>query len=441
VKSSSLFLASAAAVLVLYFVRGAPRDGTARGHAGILLLSSNYTTPPVCAATHIGVVPECPAVPSACPTATLHPSPSPVEDSTWARRVRYRHFDGHSEDYVGHCDIAQVGIRPVPSPDQFSSCPAPEFATVESSGWSSLTDRLLAVPCTFRGSLVQKRHYFNIPSENASVYIVYAQAGPQGETPAARSTRQGLTRWTLQRLRSQFGDSVEITVVDLFEDVIDENASFGRGVVNTVIASTQAEGQDWGMYQEGLHAAWHRLGAFEWVIVMNDLMVGPVGSFPSILRNAAAGADMYITSSWPGCCVRGFFVGFRRPLVATEAWQNYWQRIHFPCQKIGPMFQGEGALARPPLLWKNCVASTTHPVSSNDDLAKLLAVKTPFLYRKGLVRGFPIPGMPDSVADVPAMVTFLETLSVPTTVTSCDLRRRRLNCGTVVNGSVIDLGE
>ena len=144
------------------------------------------------------------------------------------------------------------------------------------------------------------------------------------------------------------------------------------------------------MYQEGLQAAWHRLAQFEWVIVMNDVMVGPLAPLEQYLSRAAArGAGVFLTSNWGGCCMRGFFVAFSRARVASESFRHFWQRASFPCGKLGPMFVGEASLSQAPLWWgRSCATATQHPLSKTDDLATMVASGSPFVYRAGLVRAF-----------------------------------------------------
>ena len=62
----------------------------------------------------------------------------------------------------------------------------------------------------------------NTPSPSASVFIAFVQAQPLDEPAATRRTRQALTCWTLTRLRAQFGDALELTVVELFDVALDE---------------------------------------------------------------------------------------------------------------------------------------------------------------------------------------------------------------------------
>jgi hypothetical protein len=84
------------------------------------------------------------------------------------------------------------------------------------------------------------------------------------------------------------------------------------------------------MYQEGLQAAMHRIDAFDWALVLNDQMVGPVAHLPDALA-LAEGAGLWVASAMKPCCVRGFAMGFSRALMATRSWRDYWERMAWPC--------------------------------------------------------------------------------------------------------------
>ena len=186
-------------------------------------------------------------------------------------------------------------------------------------------------------------------------------------------------------------------------------ALFGRGTVNSVVSGVRSQGQDWAMYQEGLQAAWHRLDAFEWVVVMNDVMVGPLAPLERYLALAQAqGAGVYVASNWGGCCMRGFFLAFSRAHVASESFRHFWQRASFPCGKLGAMFVGESSLSQAPLWWgRSCATSTQHPLSKTDELAVMVSSRSPFLYRAGLVRAF-TRAEDGNVTDLAALVAFLD---------------------------------
>jgi len=397
--------------------------------------SAEYCSAAVLAAASAATA-ACPAAPLCAPALASVPNGTAalakndgadLVSTQWQRRVAFRSWDGVDPTSPLLCRNAQASILPR-SPTIFDRCPGdPNYGGVGTPGWTTLLPKLLGVACLYSpGSPSERRYFWALPSPAASVFIAFVQAQPVGETLAARKVRKALTRFTLSRLREQFGDTLELMVVELFDVELDEERDFGLGVVNMASSHLNFEGQDWAMYQLGINSVAHRLAQFRWVIVMNDQMVGPFASLPGELA-AAESADMYITSSLPGCCIRGFFIAFRSSLVATPGWRTYWERVAFPCEKLGPMFLGEGALNKEPLFWTNCMTSTLHPLSSTNSLATMTATSSPFLYRKGLVAAFPPQGGDGSekIADADALFSFIKNYSVNVHVEPCKLRRRR----------------
>jgi hypothetical protein len=336
-----------------------------------------------------------------------------TQTSDWARSIFSRPWDGFEEKNTSSCKNIHKKILPS-ALDISSSCHDPKFS-VDSSSWQPLMNQLLSTPCIYFGTSSQRRYIWNLPSQDSDVFLVFAQAQPPNELPHIKSARKFLSKWTLTKLREQFGNKIEITVVNMFDDFLDEERDFGRGVVNTAISHLNIEGVDFGMYQEGLQSAMHRIHQFKWVIVMNDQMVGPFANLSHIL-SLSASSDLYVASSWGGCCIRGFFIAYSQKLVSTPLWKTYWERIAFPCGKLGAMFLGEGAMSRPPLLWSNCMTSTTHPLSSGDSLETMKSTHSPFLYRKGLVSAF--------VENMESLTMFLSTYSVIPRVENCRVRWR-----------------
>ena len=315
------------------------------------------------------------------------------------------------------CSEVQSKLVPK-SETPFSECTDPNFDVNHKKNYEDLLAKLLETPCYYAGSQMARSHLLSTPSPNSSVYLVFAMAHHPTESVEMRNVRLELASWSLRQFRSQFGSSIEITVVELFETetTLDIDSRFGNGTVNFAILGTNAAGQDWGMYQEGINAVWHRREQFDWIIVMNDVMVGPTTSFPEILRQVDnTDADIFVTSNWGGCCIRGFFVGFPRRTIATDTWQRYWQRVAFPCNKIGPMYLGEGVLTRYPVGWTRCQCSTNHPLSSNDDLGTQIGTNSGFLYRKGLVAAF----KNDEQINTTALFDFIQTRQIRPHVEPC----------------------
>ena len=374
-------------------------------------------------------------------------SPPPPRDKLeWQALVERRTWEDTPQDDPSLRTNAQRGIAPQPD-EPFTLCKnSPAFSSYDSPAWSGLTAKLLAANCSYSGSRHARRSTLTLPHRNASVYIVYVMSAPfvntgvgpllppPYESYGQRAVRRALVRHTLAELRRQFGEeALELTVVQLDDGPLDEERDFGgAGVVNTLITATWREGQDWGMYQDGLHVAWDRLGLFEWALVMNDQMIGPVAHLPDTLALASqAGAAMWVTSSMRGCCVRGFALGFSRGLMATESWRTYWERIAFPCGKWGPMNLGETGVTLYMgwhHLFGGCVASSAGTIGKGFDLAlqRKEAPTTAFIYRWGIEKEF-IPNLGRNTTEAgaaPGIATallWLQSTRVAAVVEDCSV--------------------
>ena len=136
------------------------------------------------------------------------------------------------------------------------------------------------------------------------------------------------------------------------------------------------------MYQLGLMYIYNRWSQFEWMIIMNDQMVGPFyDNYKQYLDETVnLGSNNWLTSVWGGCCVRSFIVAYHKSLIATKLFHNYWNRMHFACEKLGAMFMGEGLHGK--LGWKNCQTVTNIPIGKNMNLQRQIDLYTPFIYRE-----------------------------------------------------------
>lgn len=222
---------------------------------------------------------------------------------------------------------------------------------------------------------------------------------PPFENPGQREVRRGIIRSTLKRLRAQFGpDALELIVVQVDDAPLDEELDFGgKGVVNTLITDTWREGQDFAAYQDGLQYGWDRLHEFDWVLVLNDQMSGPVAFLPDTLALAtAAKAALWATVSDPDSnALRGYCAGFSRDLVATPSWRVFFERMYWPCGKMGPMMLGEGGMTQMKVtawhrLFGGCAASAPHVIGKGWTLAQHAQVtpNTAFIYRWALEHEF-----------------------------------------------------
>ena len=395
---------------------------------------------------------------TATPTASGSPtlSPTPAVDAgaaAWLRNVTFRHWHGPADvaKEMGTCENVLRDFWPKPD-SKYSNCDTFFGGNPSVDSFRPFVTRMYATPCTYRGSHTATTELLAVPSRSARVYVVYATSAPvinthQGtvrekpyESVGARKMRIALRAWSLRTLREQFGDAIEITVVQFDDEVDDEDSYGGPGVVNTLIRGTLSEGQDWAMFQEGLQAAWHRLDAFEWVLIVNDQLTGPVAFLPDVLDLASeSGAGLYVASSWKNCCIRGFMVGFHKKLVATESWRTYWERMSWPCAKLGPMYMGEeGATRLPQTQWQwhgGCATSTTSPIGKGHSLAKQRreAPHSPFIYRWALeMEWLRDAAMSDAAVDaaVETALAWLDATRVDAHVTDCGLGNRGNGVGT-----------
>ena len=381
-----------------------------------------------------------------CPPLASAPVPPPrasEEDAAWRSRVEHAAWASIDPASPQLCINAQRGIVPAPdAPFGFCSQNTAGFSN-PMGPWQTLISDLMAVNCTYSATPSQQRLTATLPSRNASVYIVYVMSAPfvadkllppPYESFGSHAVRLALINSTLNRLRQQFGDALELTVVQLDDAHIDPARDFGVGVINTLLSATWREGQDWAGYQDGLHVAWDRLDAFEWVLVLNDQMVGPVAHLPDTLALAtSAGAAMWATSAMPGgVAVRGFAVGYSRALVNASSWRLYWERIAFPCAKMGPMMMGESLTMHPQLQWHHlfggCAASAAAAIGKGFSLErqKAEAPNSAFLYRWGIEnKFFPELGRLSTKASVApglaAALQWLENTHIDAVIEDCRL--------------------
>lgn len=249
--------------------------------------------------------------------------------------------------------------------------------------WHGYLKQLLSAECMYTGSPHAIFTYQAIPPAHATVLLVFVQADVPHEDPNSYLVRTRLNNFTLNRFREQFGDAIEITVVEMY------TLRYSRHhypVANTIISNFSDVGQDWGMYQQGIMASFHRLDQYRVIIVMNEQMVGPFVNFKPMLKQALSKHDMYVASHWAGCCIRGFFIAFGHRSIQSEQFRRYWTRVRFPCGKLGPMVLGEGLLGHGPVkpATQSCVTSTNTAIGKGMLLAQQKVLGAPFLYRWGI---------------------------------------------------------
>jgi hypothetical protein len=287
-------------------------------------------------------------------------SPTKQPPSAWESLVSFHPWLGTELDDPDACSIKHLSFMPEQD-GRFQLCSNNKqgFSGFDYGPWGDLLQKELNTFCVYHRQSHERHKLLTLPSPNATVYFVYVTSTilsfrriedqPSGpvedrEWPALKASRWFHLNWTLSRLRHQFGGSIEITLVTMDEEEPIEGVHISPGVVNTLVWNVMDEGQDWRLYQVGLHEAWHRLHRFSWVFVGNDQMVGPSTHFPTVVENLIE----VNAGSWYNSANQGFMLGFSKALVAENRWRLFWERARWPCAKTGPMMIGEGAIYRAP---------------------------------------------------------------------------------------------
>ena len=391
--SPSIALPLLCTLLISLFAGSLLRASSGDGPSSAAVLREHVCAPEALAPALQASLPP-PAPPPAAPSRHAQPSLPPID------------FDSPQK-----CPNAQRHL--VPKADiPFGPCASsPGFDGTSWEHWHGFGDAMMAINCTYARSKTQRLVELTPRPLAARVYLVYAMSenfsprsatdykSPPFENPGQREVRRGIVRSTLKRLRAQFGpDALELVVVQVDDGPLDEDLDFGgAGVVNTLITDTWREGQDFAAYQDGLHYAWDRLDAFDWVLVLNDQMAGPVAFLPDTLALAtAARAALWATISDPDSdCLRGYCAGFSRELVSEPSWRLFFERMYWPCGKMGPMMLGEGGMTQMAAtgwhkLFGGCAASAPHVLGKGWTLAQHrdFTPNTAFIYRWGIEHEF-----------------------------------------------------
>jgi hypothetical protein len=215
---------------------------------------------------------------------------------------------------------------------------------------------------------------------NAKYYVSFVQAHVAGENQEHYERRMLMSSFTLTRLREEYGDLVEITLVEMYDTV---NASYFQDSVNTIIDNTHFKGEDFSMHQIAVIYAQQRWKRFEWIILINDQQVLVADNFDRYLQETLqSGGNYWANSVWGGCCLRGFALAFSKKVILSEMWQNYWNRIDFIDGKVSSMFIGEGINRILDL--GQCKTSTNVALGKKMKLSRMMELNTPLLYREGI---------------------------------------------------------
>jgi hypothetical protein len=323
--------------------------------------------------------------------------------SSWEDLVGFRQWHGTERDDPDACSVKMKSFMPKQDgPFQFCYGDTNGFNILEGP-WAQLLDKELNTYCVYHSQHTQKQKLLTLPSPEASVYFVFVTSTilsfrpvddiPGGalennEWPALKASRWFHLNWTLSRLREQFGERIEITLVAMDGEEPQEGLHISPGVVNTVVWNVMDDGQDWKLYQVGLQEAWHRLHRFSWVFVGNDQMVGPNSHFPSVIEHL----EKVNAGSWFNSAAQGFLLGFSKALVAENRWRLYWSRARWPCATYVHMLMGESLIFKPPLSFQDSKSGawcqSNHQFGKGAPLTAQKSYAPHFWYRWGLEQMF-----------------------------------------------------
>ena len=120
----------------------------------------------------------------------------------------------------------------------------PQFNSIGAPGWNTYADLMMKEDCIYHGGLTSPTAHYKIinpANSTASFYLVFVQAHISNETPEHFHRRNLLSSWTLSRFRKQFGDKIEITLIEMFDRV--PRNYFNESYINTIIEYANLEGK------------------------------------------------------------------------------------------------------------------------------------------------------------------------------------------------------
>ena len=100
-------------------------------------------------------------------------------------------------------------------------------------------------------------------------------------------------------------------------------------------------------FQEGILEAFLLFGrnlvGFAALIILNDSVVGPWVSLNSALDTSDTPTSIAL-AVWQNVCVRGSGLIFNRAAFESQAFEEYWRFVRFPCGKWSTMLLYEGSI-------------------------------------------------------------------------------------------------
>ena len=177
----------------------------------------------------------------------------------------------------------------------------------------------------------------------ARFLVVYACATLHSER------RRAITTFNLRRLKSTLGENATyimlVEATDSTELYADADATLHAEFVSPKTFYDAAA------FQEGILEAFRLFGrnlaGFTALLILNDSVAGPWVNLNAALDSSSSTVPTLIGFAvWQNVCVSGSGLIFNRAAFESQAFEEYWRFVRFPCGKWSAMLLYEGAMVQ-----------------------------------------------------------------------------------------------
>ena len=181
-------------------------------------------------------------------------------------------------------------------------------------------------------------------STGARFLVVYACATLHSEY------KRAITTFNLRRLKWILGENnTFIVLVEVTPDTL-ELYSDADVTLHAEFVSPKSF-YDAAAFQEGILEAFRLFGrnlvGFTALLILNDSVVGPWVNLDNALDSSSVPTPTLIGFAvWQNVCVSGSGLIFNRAAFESQAFEDYWRFVRFPCGKWSAMLLYEGAMVQ-----------------------------------------------------------------------------------------------
>ena len=181
-------------------------------------------------------------------------------------------------------------------------------------------------------------------STGARFLVVYACATLHSEY------KRAITTFNLRRLKWILGENnTFIVLVEVTPDTL-ELYSDADVTLHAEFVSPKSF-YDAAAFQEGILEAFRLFGrnlvGFTALLILNDSVVGPWVNLDAALDSSSADTPTLIGFAvWQNVCVSGSGLIFNRAAFESQAFEDYWRFVRFPCGKWSSMLLYEGSMVQ-----------------------------------------------------------------------------------------------